>query len=219
MRWKNPKYDLKLKQKKTLELALIISLILVAGVFLASKEFQFETRIQDVEHVTIKVEDIPPNTDQITRPPPPARPTIPVEDIGAELEPDITIPEMREYIPKGDLPRPPVVMENEVFDFHKVERPPELIGGYIAISDYIRKHDLYPSLARTAESSGYAVIQFTVDKDGHVVDAVVAGEKPSGLGFGEAALTAMNAMTFHAGMQRDRAVAVRMQQIISFKMK
>lgn len=219
MRWKNPKYDLKLKQRKILELALIISLVFVAGIFLASKEFQFETRIQGVEHVDIKVEDIPPNTDQITRPPPPARPTIPVEDIGAELEPDITIPEMREFIPVDKLPRPPVVMENGVFDFHKVERPPELIGGYKAISDYIRRHDLYPALARIAETSGFAVIQFTVDKSGQVVDAVIVGEKPSGLGFGEAALIAMKAMRFHAGVQRDKAVAVRMQQIIFFKMK
>jgi protein TonB len=216
MRRKDPKFDLRLKHKKTVELSLIIALILVAGVFLASKEFQLGPRIKHVESVVIKVEDIPPPTDQKHYPPAPPRPLIPIVDPTAEIEPALPVP-INVWRPTNRiLPPPPIAMEG-VVPFVLVEKPPVLIGGVQAIAEYIQSHDLYPQLARTSETGGSALIYFTVGKDGRVIDAEIGDEKPAGLGFGEAALQAMLAMRFTPGMQRDKAVKVRMQQAVHFR--
>jgi protein TonB len=217
MRRKDPKFDLRLKHKKTVELSLIIALILVAGVFLASKEFQFEPRIKHAESVIIRVEDIPP-TDQEHNPPAPPRPLIPLTDPTVGIEANLTLPINQLPPPESYLPPPPIAFEG-VVPFVLVEKPPELIGGVQAIAEYIQSHDLYPRLARTSETSGSALIYFTVGKDGHVIDAEVGDEKPAGFGFGEAALQAMLAMRFTPGMQRDKAVNVRMQQTVRFRIK
>ena len=218
-RRKDPKFDLKLKYKKTVELALVISLLLHAGVFLASKEFRFETRIRQVEQVVIKEEDIP-ITQQIKRPPPPKRPTIPIEDPDTDIEDDVTIEDTDWDIKEEPPPPPPILtQEEEAVSFFAVEEKPVLIGGIQAIMDYIKKNNLYPEMAQTAESNGDVIVQFTVTKTGSVVDLLVADERPKGLGFGEAAMQAMAAMKFTPGKQRDRPVPVRMQQTIRFRIK
>ncbi len=218
-RRKYPQFDLRLQYNKTLELALIISLLLTSGVFLASKEFRFEQRIRTVEQVIIKAEDIP-ITQQVKRPPPPKRPTIPIEDPDTDIEDDMTI-EDTDYDILDEPPPPPPILttQEEAVPFWAIEEKPELIGGPQAIYNYIVKHQLYPEMAQTAESPGDVIIQFTVMKDGNVTDCEVAQEKPEGLGFGEAAITAMLAMKFKPGKQRDKEVPVRMQQTIRFRMK
>ena len=208
MRRKDPRYDLRLKYKKTLELALIISLLLVAGVFLASKEFNYVPTVKHVEQVVIKVEDIPVVRDY-TPPPQPARPVIPVEDPEVPIGQDIVIPIDVPYVYDKLLPPP----------FHRVEEKPVLIGGFQAIMDYIRKNDLYPELARTAESNGEVVLLFTISETGEVTNLTIAAEHPAKLGFGEAAMQAMAAMRFTPGKQRDKPVRVRMQQTIRFRIK
>jgi protein TonB len=219
VRRKDPKYDLKLRYKKTLEVALIISLVLHAGVFLASKEFRVETRIRKVEAVVIKAEDIP-ITQQIKRPPPPKRPTIPVEDPDVDIDEDLTIDDTDYDILEEPPPPPPILTEEEeAIPFWAIEEKPELIGGVQAIMDYIQKNNLYPAMAQTAESNGDVIVQFTVDKNGNVTAPVIADERPKGLGFGEAAVEAMLAMKFKPGKQRDKAVPVRMQQTIRFRIK
>ena len=174
MRCKDPRYDLRLKYKKTLELALIISLLLVAGVFLASKEFDYVSTVKQVEQVVIKVEDIPIVRD-FTPPPPPARPVIPFEDPNVPIEQDIEIPIDIPYVP-DNLPPPPPIVEAKDIPFHRVEEKPVLIGGFQAILDYIRKNDLYPELARTAESSGEVVLLFTISETGEVTNLTIVAE-------------------------------------------
>lgn len=219
VRRKHPQFDLKLQYKKTLELALVISLLLTSGVFLASKEFRFEQRIRTVEQVIIKAEDIP-ITQQVKRPPPPKRPSIPIEDPDTDIEDDMTI-EDTDYDILDEPPPPPPILtqQEEAVPFWAIEEKPELIGGPQAINDYIVKRQLYPEMAQTAESNGDVIVQFTVTKDGGVTDCEVSQEKPEGLGFGEAAITAMLAMKFKPGKQRDKPVPVRMQQTIRFRMK
>ncbi len=219
IRRKDPQFDLRLQYNRTLELALIVSLLLTSGVFLASKEFRFEQRIRTMDQVIIKAEDIP-ITQQVKRPPPPKRPTIPIEDPDTDIEDDMTIVDTDYNILDEPPPPPPILtQEEEAVEFWAVEEKPELIGGAQAINDYIVKHRLYPEMAQTAEMGGDVIVHFTVTKNGDVTACEVFQEKPEGLGFGQAAITAMLAMKFKPGKQRDKAVPVRMQQSIRFRMK
>jgi len=215
-RHKDPKYDLKIQYAKTLEISLIITLVIVSVVFTASKEFKFKSVIEQVDQVIIKAEDIP-ITQQVKRPPPPARPSIPVESDDPELDDEMTIDDVDWDI--MDEPPPPPPPPEEVVDFFAVEEKPELIGGAQAIYDYITKHDLYPEMARLAGMNGDVIIRFIVGKEGIPRNIVVFQEKPEGLGFGEAGIEAMRNMKFKPGKQRDRYVAVNMQQVIRFRIK
>jgi len=215
-RRKNPKYDLKLHYPQVVEVSLIITLFIIAGIFLASKKFEFKRELKKADQVELKAEDIPV-TQQIKRPPPPARPSIPVESDDPEIKEDVTIDDIEWDI--FDEPPPPPPPPEEVVDFFAVEVQPELIGGAQAIYDYIVSHDLYPEMARIAGINGDVLIQFVVGADGAPRNFVVAQEKPTGLGFGEAGIKAMQAMRFKPGKQRDRFVSVNMQQVIRFRMK
>jgi len=147
MRRKNPKADLRLQYPLVVEAALAIALLLVTGVFIASKDFEIKPKQTRTQEVIIKVEDIP-ITHQIKRPPPPARPTIPIESDELDIEEDLTIADTDWDI--SDEPPPPPARSDDVVDFFAIEQKPELIGGARAIYDYIVKHDLFPTMARQA---------------------------------------------------------------------
>ena len=215
-RGQDPKYDLKLQYPKVLELSLIITLLIISIVLISSKKLELKQEIQRVDQVIIKAEDIP-ITQQVKRPPPPARPSIPVESDDPELDEDITIDDVEWDI--TDEPPPPPPPPDEVVDFFAVEVQPELIGGAQAIYDYITKNDLYPEMAKLAGMNGDVIIRFIVGADGLPRNITVFQEKPKGLGFGEAGVEAMRHMKFKPGKQRDRFVAVNMQQVIRFRIK
>lgn len=195
---------------------MIITLLIFSIVFLSSKEFKFRTELKRADQVIIKAEDIP-ITQQVKRPPPPARPSIPIESEDADLDEDITIDDVDWEI--SDEPPPPPPPPDEVVDFFSVEQKPELIGGAQAIKDYINSHDLYPEMARTAGINGDVIVQFIVGPDGIPKNFRVVQERPAKLGFGEAAIKAMQNMRFKPGKQRDRYVSVNMQQVINFRIK
>ena len=215
IQYKDPKYDLKLHYKKRVELSMVITLLIFSVVLLSSKEFDFKAEIKDVEQVIIKAEDIP-ITQQVKRPPPPARPSIPIESEDADIDEDVTIEDVDWDI--FDEPPPPPPPPDEVVDFFAVEQKPELIGGRDAIREYIQNHDLYPEIARNAGINGVTIVRFIVGPDGIPRD-FTANAKPPDLGFEEAAIEAMKHMKFKPGKQRDRYVAVTMQQVVNFRIK
>ena len=71
---KDPKADLRLKYRKTLEASTIVAMIVLIGTFYAFKKFEVGARLPSSVDIKIEVIDIPP-TEQIQRPPPPARPS------------------------------------------------------------------------------------------------------------------------------------------------
>lgn len=167
--------------------------------------------------VELKSVDVP-LTIQKKVPPPPQRPTQLVED--AKIDPDVMLPEaFFDPITLPDLPVPPRPIGDEVVDWIAVEAKPEIVGGPAALYRYIADHNLFPSFALRNGMSGVTQLEFVVGEDGHVRDAVVLDERPAGFGFGEAALKAIEAMRFTPGYQRDRAVAVRMSQVIRFNVE
>jgi len=193
---------------------MIIALFVITTVFLVSKEFVMVAKTVKVAEVIIKVEDIP-ITHQIKRPPPPARPSIPIESDDPDLADDETIDDTDWDV--GDEPPPPPPAEEGIVDFFAVEEKPEIVGGAQAIYDYIQKNKLFPSMAQTSGVGGVCIIRFVVDETGTTTDVTIYQERPEGLGFGEAGVKAMRAMKFKPGRQRDRYVKVQMQQVINFK--
>lgn len=110
----------------------------------------------------------------------------------------------------------PLIAEEEVVPFFKLEVKSQLIGGERAIADYILRHNLYPRVAHDAAVFGKVLIGFIVGKDGKTREVRALKEKPPGLGFGEAGVKVMKAMTFQPGMYLHKAVAMRINQPTGF---
>ena len=210
----HPKHDLKLQYPKVLEVSTALALILLTLALMISKKFEVDVAFKAVDAPALQLEDIPyiPHKRVVEVP---QKPTIPVEDPLAEIEDDMDIlfPDFHD-ISIGDPPQAPP-MDGTV-DFYKVEVKPTLKGGNQTIVDYISRHNLFPGIAREAGISGQAQIGFIVDENGFPQNVIILQEKPSGLGFGEAAVKVMQAMRFNPGLQRDKAVSVSMKQSISF---
>lgn len=168
--------------------------------------------------MVLQTEEIP-ITQQVKRPPPPARPSIPVEDPDISEEDDILFENIDEIDWQAEAPPPPPSVEEEIVDFFAVEVVPQLIGGEQALMKYLVDHNLYPEMARKAQIQGVAIIRFIVETDGTPSNIEVYQERPPGLGFGEAGMKAIAAMKFKPGMQRDRKVRVPMQQVIKFQLE
>ena len=150
--------------------------------------------------------------------PPPPRPPAPVEvSNDAQIEDeifriDVTV-DFEEPLPtlappthdeeKPDEPEPETI-------FVAVEQMPNLIGGLGAIQQAIN----YPEMARRADVSGRVTIQFVVDEEGNVQDAVVL--KGIGAGCDEEALRVVRQAQFKPGKQRGKAVKVKMSLPITF---
>ncbi len=215
---KKPEGEVRLLYPKLMELALAVSLLLITLIFILSKKIESRVTIQKVAEVVLETEEIP-ITQQVRRPPPPARPSIPVEDPDVSEEENLLFKDIDEINWREEAPPPPPSVEEEIVDFFAVEVTPKMIGGEQALHDYLVKNNLYPEMARRAQIEGAAMIQFIVNTDGTPSEITVFQEKPAGLGFGEAGVKAIAAMRFTPGMQRDRPVRVPMRQAIKFQLE
>lgn len=216
--YKNPEAETRLKYPRILELSAIAALLIVILFFLFSKEFDQEVKIQQAEEVVLETEEIP-ITRQVKRPPPPARPSIPVEDPEVDAEDDLAFEDIDEIDWSVEAPPPPPSVEEEVVEFFLVEEPPQIKGGVAALYKYLSRNNLYPEMAHKAGIEGDVIIQFVVDENGNPTNVNIMQERPPGLGFGEAGIKAIKAMTFSPGYQRDKPVRVRMQQVIRFRIE
>ena len=212
---KDPKYDLKFQYRKVLEIAAIVSLVIIIGLLMAFKRFDVDVKLRALDAPPIQVEDIP-ITRTVKKIEVPVKPTIPIEDPEIDEEDNLDIPDVDMFDPTIAPPPPPPRLADEIVPFFKVEVKPQLAGGEQAIADYIIKHNLFPKMAQEAGVSGKVLIGFIVGPDGATRDVKVIQEKPPGLGFGEAGVKVMKAMRFTPGMQRDKPVSVPMQQPIAF---
>ena len=203
---KDPEADLRLKYRKTLEISTIFALLIMIFTFYAFKKFEVGIKLPTSIDIKIEVIDIPP-TEQIQRPPPPARPAIPVESEDDELLDDVTIEETDIVFEVNDAPPPPPPDDDEVFEFFAVSDKPSLIKKAIP---------KYPDLARKAQIEGKVVITVTIDKKGIVEKAVVFKSVPM---LDEAALAAALQCTFKPAKQRDKFVKVKMNIPFDFHLR
>jgi len=204
---KNPEIDLKLKYKKALETAIIGALLIIIGVFYSFKKFESGFHLPEQPDITIETIEIP-QTRQIQKPPPPSRPSIPVEAEDDEVVDDVTIEDTDvSFEAMEELPPPPPPEEDEVFEFFAVSEKPVLIH---------KEKPIYPDLAKKAGIEGIVVVLVTIGKDGIVEDAKIYKSLPM---LDEAALAAAKKCRFKPAKQRDKFVRVKMTIPFHFKLK
>lgn len=202
---KEPEADLKLKYRRTLELSTIISLGILSLMFYSFQKYEGEFVLPDAEKLVIESIEIPP-TQQIQKPPPPSRPSIPVESEDDDLLDDVTIEETEiDLSDVVDAPPPPPD-EDEVFEFFAVSEKPVLKH---------KETPKYPDLARRAGIEGRVTVMVTIDETGNVIDAKVLRSVPM---LDESAIAAAKKCTFKPAKQRDKFVKVKMSIPFDFRL-
>lgn len=214
---KNTNKDLRSRYALYLEAGLILALglliLAVRAEWQPSAGMDFSTSDQPLIPITY----IPP-TDPHQPRPEPIRPAMPVPVPDHEiLEDDLSDldlqPAQTLRPPVGPPPEPVKPVEPPPPFYIAPQVMPELLGGLAALQRKIR----YPELAKKAGIEGRVTVQFIVDEEGYVRDAVVI--RGIGGGCDEEALRAVQQARFKPGMQRSRAVPVKMSLPITFRLK
>lgn len=203
---KNPEADLRLFYKKTLEKSTIISMVFLAVLFYSFQKYEGTTVLPDQPRLVIESIEIPP-TQQLQKPPPPSRPSIPVESEDDDLLDDVTIEETEINLDAMMDAPPPPPEEDEVFEFFAVSEKPELLH---------KETPKYPSLAQRAGIEGTVSVIVTISKTGNVLNANILKSVPM---LDEAALEAAKKCTFKPAKQRDKFVKVKMSIPFKFSLK
>ena len=207
---------LKARHSKVVELGLAGSLLINILIFqVVRSPIESELNIEITEF-QIEVEEIPP-TKQIYRPPPPARPAVPIPTENEEIPEDETI-EITELNLDELPPPPPPPMPKASEDvpmFVPYDEPPEIIGGMAALRAVLK----YPELAKKAGIEGRVVIAVLVDEQGRSLKTKVMKGQGSNVGFEQAASTALMKMKWKPAFQRDKPVKVWISLPVEFKLK
>jgi len=204
---KLPEADLKRTYNKVLNICLAISAAVQVLMFAALRGFdvRLETKVQ--KPVVIQLEQIP-ETRQERRPPPAARPVVPIASEDNQVSEETTIETTDIDLGLDDLAPPPVleeraveqkaeiVEEEEPVEIWKVEKQPEVTKQV--------KPD-FPEIARKAGIEGRVTVNALVGKDGKVEKV---GEVTGPEVFHEAAKAAALQWEFTPAIQNDRPVKV-----------
>lgn len=202
---KEPEADLKLKYRKTLEQSTLIALAFLTVIFYSFQKYEGSFNLPDAEKLVIESIEIPP-TQQIQKPPPPSRPSIPVESEDDDLLDDVTIEQTEIDLSNVVDAPPPPPDEDEVFEFFAVSDKPVIIN---------KETPKYPDLARRAGIEGRVTVMVTISKTGTVLDATILRSVPM---LDEAALAAAKKCTFKPAKQRDKFVKVKMSIPFDFRL-
>jgi len=207
-----PHVSVKLRHRKYIEIGAIIVLSLFTVILYAIPKFTTEVLVQDEYVAPIENIEIPPETQQFDKPPPPARPSIPIESEDEEIDEDFTIEEtdLEDFEILDEPPPPP---ESSVV-FIAYDEPPEPMGGYAAI----QKAVVYPEIAREAGIEGTVIVQATIGKDGRVKETKILKGIPK-TGLDEAAEEAIKKIKWKPAYQRDKPVTVRISVPVVFRLK
>ncbi|MFC1620096.1 energy transducer TonB [Candidatus Neomarinimicrobiota bacterium] len=193
------------------EIFLVVILSCALAFFLFPRFSSVRERIEREEReLLVETIDIPP-THQFAAPPPPARPSIPIESEVEDIPEDITIPEttLEGY---EEWVAPPE--SGPAIRFIAYDEPPAPIGGYEAIGRAI----IYPDIAREAGIEGTVVVQIYVSERGFVEEVVVLKGVPM-TGLDEAAIRGIKRVRFKPAKQRDRKIGVWISVVVNFRLQ
>ena len=199
--------SLKFKYPVIIRLSTLFSIIILILIFLIYPRYLGLIALEDVELQEIIIENIP-QTQQIEKPPPPARPSVPVESEDEDIADDLTIEETDlDSFEAWDAPPPPP--EGPRVKFIPYDDPPQPLSSI---------RPVYPEIAQEAGIEGTVVVQVFVDKKGRVQDTLVLKGIPN-TGLDEAAVTAIKKTRFRPAKQRERAVGVWISIPVNFRLK
>lgn len=208
--YKNEDADLRLKYRKHLDIAIVLSLFILIVIFYAFQRFEMKQQLVVVEEPPITQVDAPPPTQTAVQPPP-AGPAIPVEAESEEDIEDETIEETDfEFEEPAFTKAPPPKPDNEeaeIIPFFALSKKPKIVKRVIP---------KYPELARKAGLEGQVVVRVLIGTDGRVQKAEIVKSIPM---LDEAALEAAKQYVFTPAEQRDKRVRVWMNIPIRFKLK
>jgi protein TonB len=211
---KNPKYDLKLKYRKALQLSMVLALALLIGMFQVSKKFEKRDVEQQEILISIDVQEIP-QTEQQERPPAPKRPAVPIESESEDIPEDETIETTElSFDDLPEPPEPPKEVDETAQIFYAFDKRPEPIGGMAAI----QRNLIYPEMARKAGVEGTVLVQAIIDEKGNVVTTTVIKSLGNN-GCDEAAQAAIKKVKWKPAMQRDKPVRVQIAIPVIFKLR
>ena len=200
-------FPLKLHFPFVIRVTGLLSVILSLSLFLVLPRFTGETVQENYDQIIIEQIDIP-QTQQIERPPPPARPSIPIESEDEDLADDLTIEETNlGDFEAWDAPPPPP--SGPQVRFIPYDDPP------VPLTPIRPK---YPEIAQEAGIEGTVFIQAFIDKKGRVIETTIVKGIPN-TGLDEAAIEAIRKTRFRPAKQRERAVGVWISIPVNFKLK
>ena len=199
--------SLKLRFPFIIRVTGLLSIILLISLFFVLPRFTGEGVQEHYDQIIIEQIDIP-QTQQIERPPPPARPSIPIESEDEDLADDLTIE------------------ETDLSDFEAWDAPPPPPSGtqvkFIPYDDppvpLTPIRPKYPEIAQEAGIEGTVFIQAFIDRQGRVIETTLIIGIPN-TGLDEAAIEAIRKTRFRPARQRERAVGVWISIPVNFKLK
>ena len=102
--------------------------------------------------------------------------------------------------------------------FKSVEQPPTFPGGDAALMKYLSSHLQYPTMAQENNIQGKVIVQFVVEKDGHVGDVKVVRSVDKDLDR-EAIRVCKSLPKFTPGRQNGQVVRVWYTLPVNFKLQ
>jgi len=185
----------------------LIACVLGLFTFYGLQRFEPEFDIESEGQIIIENIEIP-ETQQFETPPPPARPSIPIESEDEDLADDLTIEETDlDNFDAWDAPPPPP--SGPQFKFIPYDDPPRPVTPIKPV---------YPDIAQEAGIEGQVLVQCFIDEKGRVKETIVVKGIPN-TGLNESAVEALRKTRFRPAKQRERPVAVWITIPINFKLQ
>jgi protein TonB len=185
----------------------ISGIVLLIITFLLFPRIVNKVELDEEFQIIIEQIDIP-QTEQFDRPPPPARPSVPVESESEDIADDVTLEEFTlDEFDAWDAPPPPP--EGPRVKFIPYDDPP------VPLRPIKPK---YPEIAQEAGIEGTVVVQVFVDAKGRVKETIILKGIPN-TGLDEAAADAIRLVRFKPAKQRERAVGVWISIPVNFRLK
>ena len=215
IRGKQPEANLRLTYRKMLWSCVGASVAIHGVLFALFPSFEAEAYAKAEDPIIIQLEEIP-ETKQERRPPPPARPVVPVATDDPDVADDVTIEDTDLDLDLDDFAPPPPMEdlvddveledEEEVVELWKVEKQP--VPTKRAVPQY-------PDIARKANITGKVFVTALIDKTGKV-EAI--GKITGPEVFYEAARAAALKWEFEPAIQNDKPVKVWVSLPFTFQL-
>ena len=184
----------------------LLACILGLFTFYGLQRFEPEIDIESEGQIIIENIEIP-ETQQFETPPPPARPSIPIESEDEDLADDLTIEETDlDNFDAWDAPPPP---SGPQFKFIPYDDPPRPVTPIKPV---------YPDIAQEAGIEGQVLVQCFIDEKGKVKETIVVKGIPN-TGLNESAVEALRKTRFRPAKQRERPVGVWITIPINFRLQ